>query len=182
MSRPFLTGKCILYCWKWSKSSVKNAPVCTVGSTVKTLTDFDHCSYFPHKFSYSRRVNHWKNIYISIYFVKLFFSPQRWRNEVHDGSRLDRSVWCDCHTGQEASLLPWYNQVGLLPVTKAIFISARETPEIFVIVWDIFLLLLRQSITPNLWQPCGSNLADMSPWLLVISALEDKGHGVWNML
>ena len=38
MSRPFLTGKSIVwYCWGWSKwqsKPVKNAPVCTVGSTV----------------------------------------------------------------------------------------------------------------------------------------------------
>ena len=48
------------YCWGWSKRQskpVKNGPVCTVGSTVKNmqLTDFDQCSYLPHKFSYSGR-------------------------------------------------------------------------------------------------------------------------------
>ena len=58
----FFTGKSIiLCCWGWSKwrsEPVNNAPVCTVGSTVKNsqLTDFDHYSYLPLKFSYSRRV------------------------------------------------------------------------------------------------------------------------------
>ena len=42
-----------------SQQPVKNAPVCTFGSTVKTgsLTDFEHYSYLPLKFKKSRRVN-----------------------------------------------------------------------------------------------------------------------------
>ena len=60
MSRPFLTGKnIVLYCWGWSKMTVKtsqNASVCAFGSTTVTSVA-DHFGYLPLKFSCSRRVN-----------------------------------------------------------------------------------------------------------------------------
>ena len=52
MSRPFLTGKSIVwYCWRWSKM-----PLCAHLGQQSKQTDFDQYNYLPLKFSYSRRV------------------------------------------------------------------------------------------------------------------------------